>query len=96
MFSFYTGIIQPLYVIAIHCRNLSVCREAVSLLSTSPWREGAWDSASMARIAERKIRQLQKEGYYDENRLGLVFDLCIDLPVGNPFGDLEEISPGED
>ena len=64
-FHFYTGVIHPLYVAAVNCRCLEVCREAISLLAEKPWREGAWDSASMARIAERKVRQLQDEGFYD-------------------------------
>lgn len=60
MFSFYAGVIQPLYLTAIKCQNLSVCREAIALLSSSPWREGAWDSATMARIAARRIQQVEE------------------------------------
>ena len=60
MFSFYAGIIQPLYLTAIKCQNLSVCREAIALLSSSPWREGAWDSATMARIAARRVQEVEE------------------------------------
>ena len=57
LFSFCCSIIYPLYFTAVHCHDPEIRREALSLLSTSPWREGAWDSAAMARIAERRIRQ---------------------------------------
>ena len=60
VFSFYAGVIQPLYMTAINCTDVELCREAIDLLSSPPWREGAWDSATMARMAERKIRQLEK------------------------------------
>ena len=64
MFSFYTGFIRPLYLTAINCQNLSVCREAIALLSSSPWREGAWDSATMARIASHKVQDVEKKHRY--------------------------------
>jgi len=80
LFSFYAGVIHPIYIVAINCRNLNVAQEAVSLLSTTPWREGAWDSAAMARIAENKINQLQAEGYYDDE-LDLVPEVYVDLPI---------------
>lgn len=83
LFSFFAGIIHPLFVVAVNCRNLSASQEAVSLLSTTPWREGAWDSCSMARIAGRKILELQAEGYYDEG-LGSVFGLYVDRPMRSP------------
>lgn len=86
LFSFYAGVIHPLYIVAINCRDFSVAQEAISLLSTTPWREGAWDSAVMARIAERKTRQLQAEGYYDDG-LDLVPDLYHDLPIRSPYDE---------
>ena len=60
IFSFYPGVIQPLYMTATQCTDVKVCREAIKLLSTLPWQEGAWDSATMAAMAERKVRQLEK------------------------------------
>ena len=60
VFSYYAGVIQPLYMTAIKCTDAKVCRQAIKLLSTSPWQEGAWDSAKMAEMAERKVRQLEK------------------------------------
>lgn len=62
IFNFEALLIQPLYFTAVKCRHLPTCQKAISLLSTSPWREGAWDSAAMARIAERKVRRWEEEG----------------------------------
>lgn len=60
MFSFYAGVIKPLYLTAINCQNPRICREAIALLSSSPWREGAWDSAAMARIAARRLQEVEE------------------------------------
>lgn len=60
VFSFYIGVIRPLYFTAIKCQNMNVCREAIALLSSSPWREGAWDSATMARIAARRVQEVEQ------------------------------------
>lgn len=56
-FMFKEGTIQPLYFTAIKCHNGKIQRKALSLLEAEPWREGAWDSVAMARIAKRKINQ---------------------------------------
>lgn len=66
MFSFYAGVIQPLYFTAVKCQNLSVCREAITLLASSPWREGAWDSATMARIAARRFQEVEESDLHTD------------------------------
>ena len=66
MFSFPAGLIHPLYLIAIRCHNRVIRDETLSLLASSPWREGAWDSAAMAKIAERRIWQQEEGGFYDK------------------------------
>lgn len=60
IFTFDVGMIRPLYLTAIKCQNLGVCREAIALLSSSPWRDGAWDSATMARIAARRVQEVEE------------------------------------
>jgi len=65
LFDFRDGLIAPLYHTATHCCNRKMAHTAVLLLSSSPWREGAWDSAAMAKIAERKICQLEEGGWYN-------------------------------
>ena len=58
IFVFNVGLIQPLYYAAAHCQEARVCREAIELLETRPWREGAWDSAAMARIARKRVGRM--------------------------------------
>ena len=57
MFAFVSGVIQPLHMVADKCCDNSICVEAIELLEERPWREGAWDSAVMAKIARRKLQQ---------------------------------------
>lgn len=64
-FEFNEGAIQPLYFTAIKCCNRKICWKAISLLSATPWREGAWESTSMASIANRKVRQREEQGFYN-------------------------------
>ena len=55
MFAFVAGAIQPLHLVAEKCVDSSLCREAIALLEERPWKEGAWDSTTMAAIAKRKL-----------------------------------------
>lgn len=64
--SLQSGVIAPIYYTAIKCQNLSICHEAIRLLSEAPWREGAWDSLVMANIAKREIRRQKDQGGYME------------------------------
>lgn len=54
-FSFTIGIIHPLYITAMNCDDLSVCQEAIDMLSSRHWKEGAWDSFMMANIAREQL-----------------------------------------
>ncbi|RFU35387.1 hypothetical protein B7463_g943, partial [Scytalidium lignicola] len=49
-FSFDAGIIPPLHVVGIRCRDPTIRREAISLLLRSPRQEGMWDAILSARI----------------------------------------------
>ncbi|KAL6719737.1 hypothetical protein ACLMJK_001658 [Lecanora helva] len=84
LFTFHAGVIQPLYILAITCRDLNMCQEAIALLSAKPWREGAWDSFSMAMIAKRRIQQLKDQGYYDNEH---AMSSCISTNALNPIND---------
>ena len=55
MFAFVAGAIQPLHLVAEKCVDSSLCHEAIALLEEKPWKEGAWDSTTMAAIARRKL-----------------------------------------
>lgn len=61
LFSFYAGLIAPLHFTAMKFNDLKVCREAVALLKEHPWREGAWDSIALAKIAERRLEGLSSK-----------------------------------
>ncbi len=52
-----TGVILPLHFTSIECQDLELRQTAISLLTLKPWREGQWDSASVAREIERKSGQ---------------------------------------
>lgn len=86
LFSLFAGIIHPLYIVAINCRNLGLCQEVVQLLSTTPWREGAFDSAAMARIATKRIEQLQMEGYYEDKPVS-EYGVCVDFSMRSPYDE---------
>ena len=58
-FALHVGLIPPLFFTAVKCGNVSICDEALQLLSTRLWREGPWDSLTMARLARKGGRYLQ-------------------------------------
>ena len=55
-FGFVLGVIQPLYLVATKCQDLALREEALVLLESRGWREGAWDSGVMAGLARRKVQ----------------------------------------
>ena len=59
-FVFDLYVIPVLYFVAIKCRHPLIRRKAISLLSSSPRREGLWDAAPVARVAER-VMQIEEE-----------------------------------
>jgi hypothetical protein len=50
-----TGVLGPLYLVALRCRDPVVRGEAVRLLGREGRREGLWDSNLLARVAERVV-----------------------------------------
>jgi len=54
-FSFDMGVIPPLYFTASRCRDPSIRRRALSILSANSHQEGVWNSDMLAKIAERLI-----------------------------------------
>ncbi|KAI4272128.1 MAG: hypothetical protein LQ337_005516 [Flavoplaca oasis] len=73
-FEFVVGLIQPLYFTAINCSDKTTAQKAIDLLEGEPWREGAWDSAAMARIARRKVKELEASGWYDVECQGTLME----------------------
>lgn len=59
-YSFEQGIVSPLYLVASRCREPSIRRRALSLLSAVPRQECLWNSQMLSRIA-KKIILLEEE-----------------------------------
>ncbi|THV46208.1 hypothetical protein BGAL_0406g00080 [Botrytis galanthina] len=60
-FTFDSGIISQIYVVALKCRNFPIRSEAISLLLSKSWREGVWDSVVAGNIAKAVVG-LEEEG----------------------------------
>lgn len=52
IFCFETGIIFPLFFVAIKCRHPLIRRQAIALLKTADHQEGSWESVGAAKVAE--------------------------------------------
>ncbi|KAM3068966.1 hypothetical protein ACMFMG_004143 [Clarireedia jacksonii] len=63
-FTFETGVMPQIYVVAIKCRDYAIRSEAVALLTSSAWREGIWDS-SVAGGAAKSIVAIEEQGRED-------------------------------
>ncbi|KAH8590026.1 hypothetical protein B0O99DRAFT_312263 [Bisporella sp. PMI_857] len=62
---FGMGLIMPLYITAIKCRDYSLRREAIALLQNSPCRNGVWDSVIVAKVAAWVVT-IEEDGWdYD-------------------------------
>jgi len=55
-FSSETGIIAPLFLLAMKCSDVHVCEKAVALLAASHRREGLYDAQMVVGIVERMTR----------------------------------------
>ena len=76
IFAFVSGAIQPLHLTATKSGNPRLREEAISLLEEKPWREGAWDSSIMARLARRELEARSK----NDQRAG---DILADSPTSS-------------
>ncbi|KAM0716794.1 hypothetical protein Q7P37_008239 [Cladosporium fusiforme] len=60
-FSSETGVVAPLFILAMKCSDESICEKATNLLTASQRREGLYDSNTMATITRSfRAAQLQK------------------------------------
>ncbi|KAL2060228.1 hypothetical protein VTL71DRAFT_9623 [Oculimacula yallundae] len=58
------GMLPFMYFTALKCRSPWIRRHAITLLLTTPIREGMWDSFIMAKVAQ-KVIILEEDGFYD-------------------------------
>jgi hypothetical protein len=73
------GVIIPLYVIVVHCKDLSLRLEALNILKRGRRREGLWDAEQVAKICERVLAIECGENYLNER---LVAIRAVSVPVG--------------
>lgn len=68
-FSSETGVVAPLFGVAMKCSDISVCHRAVSLLTASQRREGFYDAQTMVAIINKlrdigDVTNLPLENYF--------------------------------
>jgi hypothetical protein len=61
LFAFELGIIPPLHLAALKCRDPRIRRQAIGLLLSCSRREGCWDGALLGKV-DTWIMQLEEEG----------------------------------
>ena len=64
-FSFEMVTIPPLFLVSVKCRHPITRRRAISLLLSSPRREGLWDAYRAGRVAERILIHEEKGPYLE-------------------------------
>lgn len=67
------GLLPALYLTGTKCRDPSIRRQALSLLTSSPRKEGVWDSRAAAKVVERVMA-------VEENEAPGLVEKCSDLP----------------
>lgn len=60
-FAFDIGVVPPLYLIIVKCRDRKLRRQALKLMEENPRREGVWDSVATAALG-RWVIGLEEEG----------------------------------
>jgi hypothetical protein len=73
------GVIVPLYVIIVHCKDISLRLEALNILKRGRRREGLWEAEQIAKICERILAAECGENYLNER---LVAVRAVSVPVG--------------
>jgi hypothetical protein len=80
-FSSDTGIVAPLFMLAMKCSDESVCLKAAKLLSASHRREGLYDSESTVHVVNKfqKARQKEQDLLEDRSIDKVQMDNLVDL-----------------
>lgn len=103
LYHFDGGIIPPLFLVATKCRDRALRRQAIARLSSSPWREGVFDSICCGKMATW-IMGVEEEGITDgdlipEHRRLRIRRSNIDLPrrraqlQGTQFATADDVEP---
>ncbi|PQE08263.1 NFX1-type zinc finger-containing 1 protein [Rutstroemia sp. NJR-2017a BVV2] len=81
-FTFESGIIPQIYVVATKCRDYAVRSEAVALLLSRTWREGVWDSTVAGNVAKAVVaieEEGREDGYLPEHKRIYQTTMEVDL-----------------
>lgn len=85
------GIIPPLFVTAIKCRDSVIRRSAVDLLDSWPHREGFWDSRLVSRIASQVIKVEEGSPEYVKEIVETVDNIgSIPTRVTDVYGTIDD------
>ncbi|RYP05514.1 hypothetical protein DL764_003774 [Monosporascus ibericus] len=92
-----TGIVAPLFLLAMKCSDESVCSRAAELLATSQRREGLYDAQTMARIIGqlqdlRAKRQAKMEGYDVEQATNTALEHWIPYEIERAAGGMDRLT----
>ncbi|KAH6665665.1 hypothetical protein B0J14DRAFT_491773, partial [Halenospora varia] len=60
LYQFEVALLPALYLVGSKCRDRTIRNEAIKLLSSSPYREGPWDSAVVHMVTW--LRDIEEEG----------------------------------
>lgn len=86
---FDIGLIPPMFLTALRCRDPVIRRKAIALLGQGPRQEGVWNSAMVASIA-RRVLAIEEDGAADLS-LSLATtttasppkESCRDIPISS-------------
>ncbi|KAE8368923.1 hypothetical protein BDV27DRAFT_166847 [Aspergillus caelatus] len=68
-FSFNNGIVSPLYIVGVRCRDVTIRRRAICLLESCERREILWDSTLTA-ITARRVMEIEESPKIGPEPLG--------------------------
>ena len=97
-FNLDIAIIQPIYVVALHCRHPWLRRQAIDVLSRSG-REGLWDSDLVETCAREVLKFEEAEANYDfdpEANIPDQISLSETIPASVRISDMWAFYPTED
>ncbi|KAJ4372440.1 hypothetical protein N0V83_004214 [Neocucurbitaria cava] len=96
-FSSETGVIAPLFTLAMKCSDEHVCNRATELLANSQRREGLYDAGSMATIIHqfkmaRQQKEVRSEGYGVEEIGNISLEKMFALELDSVTGGMDKMA----